>query len=179
MAQNVNLSFGELYDQHVRRVYDYIYYKTLHKETAEDLTSQTFMKALKKFQQYDAAKGSFSAWVYRIARNTVYDHFRALRPTSDIVDVWDLASDDNIERDADVQLQLEEIQSHLIKLKAEQREVILMRVWGGLTYAEIAVALGKTEAGCKMLFARGIKQLRASMPLALFLVFITSHLYVK
>lgn len=165
--------FGTLYDRYIRRVYDFIYYKTMHKETAEDLTSQTFMKALKQIRQYDTGKGVFSAWLYRIARNTVFDHYRAQRPTLDIDDVWDLSSGDDVERDAHVSLQLSEVQEYIAQLKPEQRDIVIMRVWSGLSYQEIADVLGKTEGACKMIFSRTMKELRQAMPLALFLFFIT------
>lgn len=165
--------FGKLYDRYIRRVYDFIYYKTLHKETAEDLTSQTFFKALKQIRQFDPEKGVFSAWLYRIARNTVFDHYRAQRPTQDIDDAWDLSSNDDIERDAHARLQLSEVQEYVSKLKSEQRDVVMMRVWGGMSYQEIAEALGKTEGACKMIFSRTMKELRKAMPLALLLFFIT------
>lgn len=165
--------FGKLYDRYIRRVYDFIYYKTLHKETAEDLTSQAFIKALKNIHQYKPEKGAFSAWLFGIARNLVTDHYRSLRPAQDIEDAWDVSSPEDVERDAHARLQLAEVQAYLAELKPEQREVVMMRVWSGLSYQEIADALGKSEAACKMLFSRTIKELRKVMPLALFLLFIT------
>ena len=84
--------FGKLYDQHVKKIYEFIYFKTHHKETAEDLTSVTFMKALSNIESFDEKKASFKTWLYRIARNTVIDHYRMKRETADLEDAWDLRS---------------------------------------------------------------------------------------
>jgi len=88
--------FSWLYDKYIKKIYDFIYFKTTHKETAEDLTSQTFFKALEKIKTFNSDKGTFSAWLYQIARNTVIDHYRTMKKTVDIDDVWDMAEDQDI-----------------------------------------------------------------------------------
>src|SRR6476619_3250009 len=97
--------FADLYDAYVRAIYNFIYYKTHHMETAEDLTSETFFKALKNIHQFDTSR-SFRSWLYTIAHNTVRDHYRAARPTTDIEDVWDLAGEDNMVRDTETKMAL-------------------------------------------------------------------------
>src|SRR6056297_2278284 len=69
-------SFNWLYERYIKKIYNFIYYKTMHQETAEDLTSQTFIKALNKINSFDSEQGTFQAWLYKIARNTVIDHYR-------------------------------------------------------------------------------------------------------
>jgi len=162
-------AFGQLYDKYIRKIYDFIYYKTHHRQTAEDLTSQTFLKALQALQRFDLAKGSFQAWLYQIARNTVIDYYRQQRPEVDIEDAWDLHSDDDLPADIDVRQQLETVRLALQKFPAEQRDVVLLRVWGELGYQEIAQIVGKSEASCKMSFSRTLTKLRAEQLLALLL----------
>ncbi|MDD5071297.1 MAG: RNA polymerase sigma factor [Patescibacteria group bacterium] len=162
--------FGCLYDKYIKKIYDFVYYKTLHKETAEDLTSKTFFKALENINNYSSTKGSFSSWLYKIARNTVIDNYRTEKKTIDITEIWDLKSDEDIEKDAGNRQQLEEIKKYLDKLKPEQKEIVIMRIWDGLSYREIAAITGKSEAGCKMMFSRTIAILRKEMPLALFIL---------
>ena len=70
--------FGEIYDVYIKKIYNFIYYKTHHKETAEDLTSETFRKALSNIKSFDTHR-AFSSWLYRIAQNTVIDHYRTYR----------------------------------------------------------------------------------------------------
>lgn len=152
--------FALIYDAYIKKIYDFIYYKTLHKETAEDLTSITFMKVLDRIQSFDASRGTFNAWIYRIARNTVIDHYRTTKDVTDTDDVWGLSSRDDIERDAELRESLESVERYLAELKPQHREIIIMRVWDQLTYEEIAEITGLTEANCKMTFSRAIRRLR-------------------
>ena len=163
-------AFGAVYDAFIERIYRFVYYKTHHKETAEDITSEVFRKALQGIGSFDPAKGSLSGWLYRIARNSVIDHYRTARPADAIDDMWDLAADADASRDVDAMIVAENLQQHLAVLTSEQRDIVLMRVWEGMSYREIAEAVGKTEAACKMAFMRGIDRLRGGMGLAAFLL---------
>jgi RNA polymerase sigma-70 factor (ECF subfamily) len=162
--------FGLLYDAYFRKIYNFVYYKTLHRETAEDLVSLTFTKALKNINQYQSKSGTFSAWLYRIAHNNVTDHYRNLKSDESIEDIYDLASGDNPQVDANNALLFERAQAELKKLKPDQREIIMLRLWEGLSYKEIAGLTGKTEAGCKMTFARTIAKLREDLTAVLLLI---------
>jgi DNA-directed RNA polymerase specialized sigma24 family protein len=73
--------FTEVYDLYASRIYQFIYYKTYHKETAEDLTSSTFLRAFENLHQFNPERGSIGAWIYQIARNLVTDHYRAKKKT--------------------------------------------------------------------------------------------------
>ncbi len=170
-------AFGALYDRYVRKIHEYLFYRCHHRETAEDLTSLTFTKALERLASFDAGKGTFSAWVYRIARNALIDHFRAQKPGTDIEDVWDLLRDGtDVARDAETAERLRQVEAHLAALPSAQRELVIMRVWDGLSYAEIAEATGKSEAACKMAFSRTIAALRKALPLAAILLLLAKPL---
>ena len=152
--------FGPLYDRYIRKIYDFIYFKTMHRETAEDLTSQTFMKALQNIQSFREGAGTFSAWLYRIARNTVIDHYRTRKETRSLEDAWDLGADDETPRDIDTRDRLAAVQASIQQFPAQQREVIMLRVWSELSFKEIAAIVGKSEASCKMAFSRSLAKLR-------------------
>lgn len=161
--------FTKLYDAYIRKIYDFIYYKTTHKQTAEDLTSLTFLKALEKIRSFSPAKGTFQSWLYQIARHAVIDHYRTKKETVDIDDVWDLAGTGDIERDLDAKAKLAEVEKYLSGLKSEQRDIIIMRAWQELSYQEIAGITGKSEASCKMMYSRAIGALRQNLSPAIFL----------
>ncbi len=172
MQQNIDAhsQFGQLYDQHVRKIYNYIYYRTHHKETAEDLTSTVFMKALENFQSFNPEKGNFSMWIYRIAKNALIDHYRTLKQNLNIDDIWDISSQTEIPKDTDTHMQLEKVKKYLKTLKPVQRDIIIMRLWDGLSYQEIADILGKSEGSCKVTFSRAIAEIRGTETLALLLL---------
>lgn len=152
-------NFGELYDAYSQKIYRYIYYRTQHKQTTEDLTSSVFLKALEHIGRYDPTKGSFSSWLYRIAHNAVIDHYRTETHTEDIETIFDLADDTNIERDADVSRNLARVREYLNKLNPEQRNIVIMRVWDELSYKEIADITGKSEESSRMVFSRTVRKL--------------------
>jgi RNA polymerase sigma factor (sigma-70 family) len=159
--------FSAIYDSHAEKIYRFIYYKTLHRETAEDLTSHTFLNALENMDQFDPKRGSMTIWLYRIARNLVIDHFRKKRNTIDIDDVWDLASSDDPAGEVHENMQLDEIKTALAKLPREQRDIVILRIWEDLPYKEIAAIMDKNESACKMMFSRVMARLRTELTVAL------------
>lgn len=176
-CQNGNLErFTELYELYIKRIYSFIYYRTHHKETTEDLTSVTFAKALQHIKSFKAGKGSFSAWLYQIARNTVTDHYRQHRPVSDIEDAWDLSADVDIERDVDIRQKLERVTGYLRTLPAQQRDIVIMRVWDGLSHREIGQILGISEANSKVIYSRTMAKLNQAVGAAAVLTFLFINL---
>jgi len=164
--------FSILYCKYVKKIYKFIYYKVQHRETAEDLTSLTFMKALDKINSFSNARSTFSTWIYTIARNNVIDFYRTNKNNLDINDIWDLEDHTDIERDADAKSKLVKVEKYLKELKAEQREIIMLRVWEDMSYREIAEITGKSEGNCKVIFFRALKELKTKMPLELLLYFL-------
>jgi RNA polymerase sigma-70 factor, ECF subfamily len=153
-------AFGFLYDLYLDKIYRFVYYKVMNKESAEDITSDVFLKAFSRIGTYDASKANFSTWIYSIARNAVIDHYRSKKQMDDIDDYFDLAEDANIERTIDAKDKLRQVSKYLKTLSPSQREVVILRVWQGMPYKEIAEVLGKTEAGVKMSFSRAVKDLK-------------------
>lgn len=164
-------AFGALYDHYVEPIYRFIYYKTHHQATAEDLTSATFLKALENIQKFKADKAPFGAWLYRIARNTVIDHYRQHKTTTDIEDAFDISSSDNVERDVDAQMKLEKVEEFLKTLKPIQREIVMLRVWEDMPYKEIAALTGQSEANCKMIFSRVTDKMQQELLAAMLCLF--------
>lgn len=171
--------FGELYDAYIKKIYDFVYYKTHHQETAEDLTSITWTKVIERIGKYDPGKGTFQSWLYRIAQNTVIDHYRTKKHESSIDDAWDIASSDDIERDAHARAALEKVQAHLCQLTSIQRDILVMRLWQSMSYREIAEIVGKSEANAKMIASRALSQLRTTMPLDVFVLLLCMQIIIN
>jgi len=156
-------AFGRLYDAYIKKIYDFIYYKTLNKDVAEDITSTVFMKAWKNIKQFNS--GNFSAWLYTIARNAVADHYRGEHYNLDIDDCWDLADKTDFIQQIDVDLKIETIKEAMKSLKSQDREIIIMRFWLDLSFKEIADQMQKQEGAIKMSLSRALKNLREQVPL--------------
>lgn len=163
-------AFDALYTAHVDSIYRYLYRRTLNRMTAEDLASTTFLKALEKIDAFDPAKGRFGGWVMTIAKNVLNDHFRALKPQENIDDIWDLSSDDDVAAGLEDREAHAELREALAKLPKDKREIVLLRVWEDLSYAEIAALTGKTEGNAKVIFSRAMKDLRGLVPLSTLLL---------
>jgi RNA polymerase sigma-70 factor (ECF subfamily) len=153
-------AFGVIYDAYIQKIYNYVYFRTHHKQTAEDITSLAFAKACQNIQSFDPAVGTMQAWLYRIARNTLIDHFRTNRPTFDIADAPEPASNPDLDAKIDNRAKLQEVYRYLNQLDAPARDLVVMRIWDQLSYAEIAEVTGKTEAALKMNMSRIMAKLR-------------------
>lgn len=168
-AQNGNSeAFGFLYDAYISQIYNFIYYKTLQKEIAEDIAAEVFLKAWQKINQFK--EGSFIAWLYTIARNKVIDYYRRYHDCKDINDCWDLKDSSDLISEVDLILDIDKLKKYLRLLKNEDRELLIMRFWQELSFAEIAERLGKTEGAVKMSCSRALDRLRSQTSLSLFIL---------
>ncbi len=162
------LAFGTLYDRYIEKIYRFVYYKTFVKETAEDITSDVFHKAFQKINSFDETRGTFSAWIYRIARNAVIDYYRTAKKTVPIEDIFELGERDRTEETHDALLALSKVQDFMKTMSPRQREIITLRLWEERSYREIAEIIGGSEDSVKMAFSRAIRDLREKCgPLAL------------
>ncbi|MFH1412458.1 MAG: RNA polymerase sigma factor [bacterium] len=168
--------FAKLYDRYVKAIYTFIYYKTMHKETAEDLASQTFIKAMDKIKTFKSSKGSFKSWLYRIARNTVIDHYRAQKTTCTEM-IWDLSDQQSVIQQVDDKITLDKISHYLESMSKQQREIIIMRLWDGLSYEEIAEITGLSKDNSRMLVSRGLKKVKQSIIISFSLIIISAILW--
>lgn len=172
-------AFARLYDRYSRRIYAYHYYRTFRREWAEDLTSQTFVKALEGLRGFRPARGKFSAWLYAIARHCLVDHMRTLGKTVSLdaapADAWDLPDGADLPGEIAEKDSWERLKPHLMALGAEARELVLLRVWDGLSFKEIARLTDRSAAACKMAYSRALAALRDAMPLAVFVVFLAKR----
>ncbi len=153
-------AFGALYDRYVEKIYRFVYYKTFNKDATEDIVSATFLKAFEKIGSFKSDKGSFSSWLYAIARNAVVDYYRTKKTVVDIEDIFDLGQDERTEEKIDARDTVQKIEKYLHTLKPTQREIVMLRVWDELSYKEIAAVVGGSEDSVKMAFSRAIRTVR-------------------
>lgn len=157
-------AFGQLYDICFDKIYAYIYRKTGDRQLAEDLTSDTFMKALANIKGYQYTGQPFVAWLYRIASNLVTDHYRARRPTASLDEGLQVAASGISPEEAALALDDQQAVARAIQtLSPDQQDVVLMRFSGDMRLKEIAQAIGKTEGAVKALMFRALGSLKGKL----------------
>lgn len=153
-------AFGQLYDACVERVYRYIYFRVSHEETAEDLTSQVFLKAWENLDRYKAGGSPFIAWLYTIARNLVIDHYRSQKEFVSLEDVTLSAPEEQNPVDqTELRFELQALRDALQFLTDDQQEVLILKFIVGLPNDSIARMMKKQEGAVRALQMRGLQTL--------------------
>jgi RNA polymerase sigma-70 factor (ECF subfamily) len=161
-------AFGALFDHFHGPVYRQLLALTRSRSMAEDLTSETFFKALRAMRQFALPSHLFGPWLRRIARNLANDHFKASRTRLERVaaDVspWTGGAAEGPEDVLLVGLGREQLREALLHLPPNQRRAIALRFLCELSIAETAQALDCTEGAARQLQWRGLRNLARLLP---------------
>jgi len=160
-------AFGALYDHYHLAVYRFLFHRTRSATLAEDLTSDTFVRALRNIGSFRWQGRDFGAWLMTIARNLATDHAKAARnrlelPTDDIAAHDTGTSGPEAEVMAQVTSDL--LVEALSRLPVEQRDCLVMRFLQSMSIADTAAALGRTEGAVKQLQLRAVRRLATLVP---------------
>ena len=161
--------FALLYDRYVDQVFAYVYHRVGHRQTAEDLVGDVFLRALQRIGTFRWQGVDFGAWLITIARNRVHDHFKSsrFRLESTVDEVFDSVvpwSADDPERAAMSNDVARAVHIALRELKGEQAEVLTLRFLQHLDVAQTAAVMGKTEGAIKALQYRALRALAKYVP---------------
>jgi RNA polymerase sigma-70 factor (ECF subfamily) len=160
-------AFGMLYDHYQGSVYRFLFYRTRSSTLAEDLTSETFFRALRNMQNFRWQGKDFGAWLMTIARNLATDHFKAGRTRLELATEDMGLHDDETEGPETAvlaSLTNELLLKALTELPSEQKDCLIMRFLQGMSIAETAAVLGRSEGAVKQLQLRGVRNLAKLMP---------------
>ena len=160
-------AFGLLYDRYLDLVYRYVYYRVGGKTLAEDLVSETFLRALRRIGTFEWQGRDFAAWLITIARNIIADHFKSGRyrlevSTADMLDAD--RADEGIEAGVLEGITNAALLEAVKKLNGEQQECVVLRFLQGMSVLETAQAMGKTEGAIKALQYRAVRTLGRMLP---------------
>ena len=154
-------ALAQLYEEYFDKIYRYIAFKIGSRTEAEDMTQQVFLNAIKSISSFKWKGTPFSAWLFRIAHNQVVDYVRKRAKHATVPLVESLVSTgDNPELVAEQNLDVERLLSATQRLTKAQREVISLRFPGGLSIAEVARVIGKSQGAVKALQHSAILALR-------------------
>ncbi len=154
-------AFAQLYEEHFDRIYRYLALRIGDKIEAEDMTQQVFLNALQSISSFKWKGVPFAAWLFRIAHNQVVDYLRKKqRRVAVPLDETLVSSDSNPQLMAERSLDIEQLLVAAGRLTEAQREVISLRFAGGLSVAQVAKIMGKSQGAVKALQHSAIVTLR-------------------
>jgi RNA polymerase sigma-70 factor (TIGR02952 family) len=160
-------SFGQLYDRYVDAVFRYLYHRVGDRATAEDFTSETFVRALRRIDSLSFQGRDVGAWLVTIARNIIRDHVKSSRYRLEVTtaDMRDADRGTDGPEDAVVQqLTNEQLLACVKQLGSEQQECIVLRFLHGLSVSETAQIMGKKDGAIKALQHRAVRRLAGMLP---------------
>lgn len=153
------LQKNRIYTDYKNKVYSYILSKINNVETAEDLTSDVFVKVFGKIDTFDETKASFSTWIYQIAKNKVIDFFRTQKQSSELPETL---VDESVSLEESVcnAETLSLLSSALKKLDERERDIVVLHFYSGKTLKEIASGMGISYSYIKILLNKAYDKLR-------------------
>lgn len=150
-----------LFDRYHLKLFNFFLRLTFDRTASEDLTQNLFYRIIKYRQSYNAAEGTFKSWMYQMARNVHFDHYKQERKVSERFKQVDenhinIATIDEIYGEE----HFERLNRAMMQLKPEQREIIVLSRFEGLKYEEISQMMDLSVAAIKVQVHRAIKNLR-------------------
>ncbi len=159
-------AFALIYERYVDVVYRYVYYRVGSHHVAEDLTSETFVRALRRLDSFTWTGRDIAAWFITIARNIVIDHVKSSRYKLE-VSTGELFDGDEREPSPEQsvleRLRDERLVDAMRLLKPEQQECLALRFLQGLSLAETAEAMGRSAGAVKQLQLRAVRSLHREL----------------
>lgn len=161
-AQQHPRYFAPLYKKYHNQIFGYVYHKIDDRQTAGDVTSMIFLKAINNIKKFQFRGVPLAAWLYRIAKNEVNQCFRD-KSNHRWVNIEDflVATNEPHFFEETVQPEIEKLRYTLSQLSSEDLEMIKMRYFEGLRYREMGKSLSITENNAKVKTFRALNKLRA------------------
>jgi len=156
-------AFGQIYDVFAQRIFRYIRVKVQNRPEAEDILQEVFVKAYRGLDTLKMEDLNFSAWLYRIASNTINDHFRKKYRTPEIVGIdehFDIAGKVSVYKEAETHSDAEQVMSALEDLPEQYKQVLELRFIQDFSLSEIAVILKKSNLSVRLLQHRALKKVK-------------------
>lgn len=154
-------AFAAIYQAYADRVYRFLRYRAPDQASAEDLTSEVFLRAWDKLDTFDPQGAPIGAWLFRIARNLAIDHDRLKKPivSLDEIPPQDQGAPASLEDRLSARLEGDRVMNLLDELTNDQREVLVLKFVEGLPTAQVAQVLGKRQGAIRALQMRGLQAL--------------------
>jgi RNA polymerase sigma-70 factor, ECF subfamily len=156
-------AFSLLYEENVKKIYTYIYYRTGNTHDAEDLTARVFQRALKHITKYKKTKVPFSAWLYRIAHNLVANWHRDSKRKKELPledHTYLQSKTDMPEKQIEKNQEVDKLMDAIHTLPNDRQQLLILKYVEDLSNKEVGVIMKKSEGAIKSLYHRTLKELR-------------------
>ncbi len=166
IAQQSREALEAFYDRHASAVYSLAMHMLKDSGVAEEVTQDVFLNVWRRASSYQSQRGSVLAWLFSIAHHRAIDELRRRRreqaQTQPGVDLTDKLSDDSVDptEHAATEMERSRLNDALSRLRPEQREVVVLAYFGGLTHSEIARHLGQPLGTVKTRMRLALQKLR-------------------
>ena len=164
----MKIGLEELYEQYFSVIYNYFFYKLLHRESAEDLTGQTFLKVAEHLDEYDPEKASVGTWLRRIAHNTLIDFYRTRKASLSMEDApCDAAESLSVSFEEQYQQiaspKRRALYAALWRLSERERTLVYHKYFLGESYHEISAQFDINESTLASVLQRAKAKLRGML----------------
>jgi RNA polymerase sigma-70 factor (ECF subfamily) len=154
-------TLARLYEEYYDKIARYAYVRIGNRTEAEDLAGEVFLKALESLKSYKERGIPMQAWLFRIAHNLVVDYFRKTAKRKTVpIDSVQVESDMDPVSAAEKNIELERVSGAMQQLTQEQREVLGLRFFGGLSSKEAGSILNKSDGAVREMQRAAIEKLR-------------------
>lgn len=155
--------FEEIYESHSKSIYRFLYWRTKNVELAEDLTSSVFEKAWRSRGSFHG--GSVQAWLYRIARNVLIDHWRKKKElfVEDTDTFHEEENSPSLADRLDKEIVINQLREAMNKLPSEMKSVVTLRFIEGLSGKQVARALSLSESNVRVIQYRALQKLKGHL----------------
>ena len=161
LAKSDPRRFAPLYEKYHEQIFRYIYQRMDDIDLAHDVTSQVFLKAMKNIKRYEYRGVPFGSWLYRIAKNELYQAFRDRKAQRTVnVETVHLASFIEVFKEEETEKNKKRLFQSLSVLKEADLQLIEMRYFEERPYREIGEILGITENNAKVKSFRALEKLK-------------------
>ncbi len=152
---------ASLYDEYFDRIARYIYVRIGDWNEGEDLAGEVFVKALESIKSYKERGIPMQAWLFKIAHNLVVDHLRKATKRKTVpIDTVQIEAGEDPASIAEKSIEIERVNEAMQKLTLEQREVVQLRFFGGLSSKEVGAILRKSDGAVREMQHAAIEKLR-------------------
>jgi RNA polymerase sigma-70 factor (ECF subfamily) len=165
IAGNVQ-AFGEIYERHATAIYRYLYAHLSNVEDAEDLTEDVFLKVWRALPDYRDREYPFQAFLFRVARNSLIDHYRKAERSTNQVSIDTILVQDHQPGPFDqmmTKIEHAELQRLLGQLREDYRMVLVLRFLSDLSPEEAAGVMSRSAGAVRVLQHRALAALRELM----------------